>query len=47
LQRALLPAALPVPAGAQIAASYLLADTKASAGGDWFDAVRRAAATAT
>ncbi|WP_203913680.1 SpoIIE family protein phosphatase [Rhizocola hellebori] len=39
LQRALLPNALPVPAGAQIAASYLLADGDAGAGGDWFDAV--------
>ncbi len=39
LQRALLPNALPVPAGAQVDASYLLADVGTTAAGDWFDAV--------
>ncbi|MCY1139605.1 SpoIIE family protein phosphatase [Actinoplanes sp. Pm04-4] len=39
LQRELLPAGLPVLPGAQIAASYLLADADTAAGGDWFDAV--------
>ncbi|MEV6493592.1 SpoIIE family protein phosphatase [Actinoplanes sp. NPDC051633] len=41
LQRELLPAGLPVLPGAQIAASYLLADGDTSAGGDWFDAITR------
>jgi serine phosphatase RsbU (regulator of sigma subunit)/anti-sigma regulatory factor (Ser/Thr protein kinase)/anti-anti-sigma regulatory factor len=41
LQRELLPAGLPVLPGAQIAASYLLADQDTAAGGDWFDAVAR------
>jgi serine phosphatase RsbU (regulator of sigma subunit)/anti-sigma regulatory factor (Ser/Thr protein kinase)/anti-anti-sigma regulatory factor len=39
LQRELLPAGLPVLPGAQVAASYLLADADSAAGGDWFDAV--------
>ncbi|MFC3736655.1 SpoIIE family protein phosphatase [Paractinoplanes deccanensis] len=39
LQRELLPAGLPVLPGAQIAASYLLADAGSAAGGDWFDAL--------
>jgi serine phosphatase RsbU (regulator of sigma subunit)/anti-sigma regulatory factor (Ser/Thr protein kinase)/anti-anti-sigma regulatory factor len=39
LQRELLPAGLPVLPGAQVAASYLLADADTAAGGDWFDAV--------
>jgi serine phosphatase RsbU (regulator of sigma subunit)/anti-sigma regulatory factor (Ser/Thr protein kinase) len=39
LQRELLPAGLPVLPGAQIAASYLVADAGTAAGGDWFDAV--------
>ncbi|MFF5081642.1 SpoIIE family protein phosphatase [Actinoplanes sp. NPDC000266] len=39
LQRELLPAGLPVLPGAQIAASYLLAETDSAAGGDWFDAI--------
>ncbi|MEV4351462.1 SpoIIE family protein phosphatase [Actinoplanes sp. NPDC049596] len=39
LQRELLPAGLPVLPGAQIAASYLLAEADSAAGGDWFDAL--------
>ncbi|WP_285504302.1 SpoIIE family protein phosphatase [Actinokineospora sp. NBRC 105648] len=39
LQRELLPTALPVLPGVQVAASYLLADTDTAAGGDWFDAI--------
>ena len=39
LQRELLPAGVPVPPGAEIAASYLLADEEGAAGGDWFDAL--------
>ncbi|WP_307834299.1 SpoIIE family protein phosphatase [Paractinoplanes lichenicola] len=39
LQRQLLPNGLPVLPEIQIAASYLLADADAAAGGDWFDAV--------
>ncbi len=39
LQSELLPAGLPVLPGAQIAASYLLADADTAAGGDWFDAI--------
>jgi serine phosphatase RsbU (regulator of sigma subunit)/anti-sigma regulatory factor (Ser/Thr protein kinase)/anti-anti-sigma regulatory factor len=39
LQRELLPAGLPVLPGAQVAASYLLADADTAAGGDWFDTV--------
>nr|WP_296073924.1 SpoIIE family protein phosphatase [uncultured Actinoplanes sp.] len=39
LQRELLPSGLPVLPGAQVAASYLLADADSAAGGDWFDAV--------
>jgi serine phosphatase RsbU (regulator of sigma subunit)/anti-sigma regulatory factor (Ser/Thr protein kinase)/anti-anti-sigma regulatory factor len=39
LQRELLPTGLPVLPGAQVAASYLLADADTAAGGDWFDAV--------
>ncbi len=39
LQRELLPAGLPVLPGAQVAASYLLAEADTAAGGDWFDAV--------
>jgi serine phosphatase RsbU (regulator of sigma subunit)/anti-sigma regulatory factor (Ser/Thr protein kinase)/anti-anti-sigma regulatory factor len=39
LQRELLPAGLPVLPGAQVAASYLLADADTAAGGDWFDVV--------
>jgi serine phosphatase RsbU (regulator of sigma subunit)/anti-sigma regulatory factor (Ser/Thr protein kinase)/anti-anti-sigma regulatory factor len=41
LQRELLPTGLPVLPGLRVAASYLLADAGASAGGDWFDAVAR------
>ncbi|MEV4642068.1 SpoIIE family protein phosphatase [Actinoplanes sp. NPDC049548] len=41
LQRELLPSGLPVLPGAQISASYLLADDDRAAGGDWFDAVVR------
>ncbi|WP_199514785.1 SpoIIE family protein phosphatase [Nucisporomicrobium flavum] len=41
LQRELLPRGLPVLPGAQIGASYLLADTDRAAGGDWFEAVAR------
>ncbi|AGZ42214.1 SpoIIE family protein phosphatase [Actinoplanes friuliensis] len=41
LQRELLPRGLPVLPGLQVAATYLLADTHRSAGGDWFDAVVR------
>ncbi|WP_239166948.1 SpoIIE family protein phosphatase [Actinoplanes italicus] len=39
LQRALLPAGLPVLPQARIAASYLPAEADTAAGGDWFDAV--------
>ncbi|MGI5242622.1 SpoIIE family protein phosphatase [Dactylosporangium sp. CA-139066] len=39
LQHALLPRGLPLLPGVRIAASYLLADDGAAAGGDWFDAV--------
>ncbi|MBO3738674.1 SpoIIE family protein phosphatase [Actinoplanes flavus] len=39
LQRELLPAGLPVLPGAEVAASYLLADEETAAGGDWFDVV--------
>jgi serine phosphatase RsbU (regulator of sigma subunit)/anti-sigma regulatory factor (Ser/Thr protein kinase)/ABC-type transporter Mla MlaB component len=39
LQRALLPAGLPVLPRARIAASYLLAEAGTAAGGDWFDAI--------
>jgi serine phosphatase RsbU (regulator of sigma subunit)/anti-sigma regulatory factor (Ser/Thr protein kinase)/anti-anti-sigma regulatory factor len=39
LQRQLLPPGLPVLSGLQVAASYLLADTDTTAGGDWFDAI--------
>ncbi|WP_250035296.1 SpoIIE family protein phosphatase [Paractinoplanes maris] len=39
LQRELLPAGLPVLPGAQVAASYLLAEADTAAGGDWFDAI--------
>ncbi|GAB2575404.1 hypothetical protein Aab01nite_14420 [Paractinoplanes abujensis] len=39
LQRELLPPGLPVLPGAQVAASYLLAEADTAAGGDWFDAV--------
>lgn len=39
LQRELLPAGLPVLPGAQVAATYLLADSDRTAGGDWFDVV--------
>ncbi len=39
LQRALLPAALPVLSGVRIAAHYLAARTSQQAGGDWFDAI--------
>jgi serine phosphatase RsbU (regulator of sigma subunit)/anti-sigma regulatory factor (Ser/Thr protein kinase)/anti-anti-sigma regulatory factor len=39
LQRALLPAALPVVPQAEVASSYLLAEEDSAAGGDWFDAV--------
>ncbi|MFI7599864.1 SpoIIE family protein phosphatase [Actinoplanes sp. NPDC049681] len=45
LQRELLPGGLPVLPGAQISASYLLADSDRAAGGDWFDAVVRADGT--
>jgi anti-anti-sigma factor len=41
LQQQLLPHGLPVLPGAQLAASYLLADTGRAGGGDWFDAVVR------
>jgi serine phosphatase RsbU (regulator of sigma subunit)/anti-sigma regulatory factor (Ser/Thr protein kinase) len=41
LQNELLPAALPVLPGVQLAASYLLADSDRAAGGDWFDAISR------
>jgi serine phosphatase RsbU (regulator of sigma subunit)/anti-sigma regulatory factor (Ser/Thr protein kinase)/anti-anti-sigma regulatory factor len=41
LQRELLPPAVPVLPGLQIAASYLLADAETAAGGDWYDAVVR------
>lgn len=39
LQRHLLPAAMPVLPGLDVAASYLVANSEDSAGGDWFDAV--------
>ena len=39
LQDAVLPAGLPVPQGAQLAARYLLAQDDVGAGSDWFDAV--------
>lgn len=39
LQRALLPAALPVLPGVQLAARYLVAGQDQAAGGDWFDAI--------
>lgn len=39
LQRALLPAALPVLSRVKIAAHYLAAPTTQQAGGDWFDAI--------
>jgi anti-anti-sigma factor len=39
LQRAMLPAGLPVLPAVQLAATYLLADAGTAAGGDWFDAV--------
>jgi anti-anti-sigma factor len=39
VQRALLSPALPVLAGADIAAEYLVATQDAGAGGDWFEAV--------
>jgi anti-anti-sigma factor len=39
VQRALLSQALPVLAGADIAAEYLVATQDAGAGGDWFEAV--------
>lgn len=39
VQRALLPAQLPLLPGVQLAARYLLADEDTAAGGDWFDAV--------
>ncbi|MEV6597707.1 SpoIIE family protein phosphatase [Actinoplanes sp. NPDC051346] len=45
LQRELLPEGLPVLPGAQISASYLLADSERAAGGDWFDAIVRPDAT--
>jgi PAS domain S-box-containing protein len=41
LQRELLPAALPVLPGAELAATYLPADMESAAGGDWYDAVVR------
>ena len=39
MQRALLPDAVPLLPGADIAARYLLSSDEAAAGGDWFDAV--------
>lgn len=39
LQRALLPADLPVLPGIRLAARYLVADAGHTAGGDWFDAL--------
>ncbi|MER7250801.1 SpoIIE family protein phosphatase [Kribbella sp. NPDC000426] len=39
LQKALLPTRLPVLPGVELSARYLLAETDASAGGDWFDSV--------
>jgi anti-anti-sigma factor len=39
LQEALLPTALPVLAGARVAARYLVAAQDQAAGGDWFDAI--------
>ena len=41
LQRELLPAALPVLPGAELAATYLPADMESAAGGDWYDALVR------
>ena len=41
LQRELLPAALPVLPGAELAAIYLPADLRGAAGGDWYDAIVR------
>ncbi|MDD7938996.1 SpoIIE family protein phosphatase [Actinomycetospora lutea] len=39
LQRSLLPDALPVLPGTQLAARYLVAGSELAAGGDWFDAI--------
>jgi serine phosphatase RsbU (regulator of sigma subunit)/anti-sigma regulatory factor (Ser/Thr protein kinase)/anti-anti-sigma regulatory factor len=39
MQRALLPAGVPILPGADIAASYLVAAQDTAAGGDWFDAL--------
>ena len=39
MQRALLPAGVPVLPGADVAASYLVAAQDTAAGGDWFDAL--------
>ena len=39
LQHAMLPTRLPVLPGVDVAASYLVAESESSAGGDWFDAV--------
>jgi serine phosphatase RsbU (regulator of sigma subunit)/anti-sigma regulatory factor (Ser/Thr protein kinase)/anti-anti-sigma regulatory factor len=39
LQQALLPAALPVLPGVQLAARYLVSGQDQAAGGDWFDAI--------
>jgi GAF domain-containing protein len=39
LQRSLLPAELPAPAGVQVAAHYLPASAGAQVGGDWYDVV--------
>jgi PAS domain S-box-containing protein len=39
LQRSLLPAELPAPAGVQVAAQYLPASAGAQVGGDWYDVV--------
>ncbi|GAB3430654.1 SpoIIE family protein phosphatase [Flindersiella endophytica] len=39
LQRALLPAAVPVLSRADVGATYLLPADEASAGGDWFEAI--------
>lgn len=40
LQQAMLPTALPVVPGADIAASYVPATADLSVGGDWYDAIR-------
>lgn len=40
LQRALLPASLPVVAGIEIAARYVPGDPNVDVGGDWYDVVR-------